>query len=265
MVLEKKYKELKGLLSKSGSGVIAFSGGLDSGFLSKVAVDCLGKKVLAVTACSPTYTRTECASAMRIARDIGIRHEIIQTYEFNNKNFRKNTLERCYWCKRELFLQLKKIAHREGLRYVLDGTNHSDRLDIRPGSRAARSLGVISPLADCRLIKEDVRLLARKLGLTFWNKPSGTCLSSRVPFGEPITRARLMRIARAEDILSEFFGNETLLRARDHGDIVRIEIGKEHWTKLQNSAIYKIITRLKKLGYRYVTLDLEGYIPAGLR
>jgi uncharacterized protein len=260
-----KYKKLKNFLNKLDSAVIAFSGGLDSGLLTKVAFDCLGKRVIAVTATSPTYTLSDVGYAKKAARNIGVRHMVIKTKEFHDKNFIKNSRERCYFCKKELFFRLKTIARAHKLSYILDGSNYDDRHDARPGLQANREFGVVSPLYECGFSKKDISVLALKLGLFFWNKPQAACLSSRIPFGERITVARIKKIQKAEAALKNFFGENTLLRARDHNEIVRIELKKENWTKLNNSDINKIIKKLKAIGYTYVTLDLEGYIPAGLR
>ncbi|MDP2923476.1 MAG: ATP-dependent sacrificial sulfur transferase LarE [Candidatus Omnitrophota bacterium] len=263
--LEKKYLRLKKLLTKLGSAVIAFSGGLDSGLLTKVAFDCLGKNIIAVTAFSPTYPSSELKFAKKIAKEIGARHIVIHTQEFKDRNFLNNTKHRCYWCKRELFSRLKEISRKFRIKYILDGTNYDDRKDVRPGLAANKEFSVISPLYKCRFTKQDVKKLTAFLAPSLCNKPSGTCLSSRIPFGEKITQKRLKKIEAAERILKNFLGENILLRARDHNDILRIEVENKGWTRLKKSDINKLIIRLKKCGYKYITLDLEGYVPAGLR
>jgi uncharacterized protein len=262
-VIEKKYNQLKNFLKDLGSVVIAFSGGLDSGFLCKVSFEVLGDKAVAVTAISPTYPLWDLKEAKKIAQEIGIKHILINTDEFKNKNFLKNSYNRCYWCKRELFSKLKKIAEDLKYKFILDGTNYQDKYDHRPGMKANKEFGVISPLYECKFNKEDIKKLAKFLKLSFWNKSSGTCLSSRIPFGERITLKRLKRIEKAESILKDFLEKNVLIRARDHQKILRIEI--ENNKDLFKKDTDKIIKELKKIGYKYITLDLEGYIPAGKR
>lgn len=260
-----KYKKLKNFLNKLDSAAIAFSGGLDSGLLTKVAFDCLGEKVIAVTASSPTYTLNDLRQAKKAAHAIGVKHIVVKTKEFHDINFIENSRQRCYFCKKELFSQLRSVAATHKLSCILDGVNRDDGNDDRPGLVANKEFGIISPLYECGFSKKDIGSLAKTLGLSFWNKPQEACLSSRIPFGERITLARIKKIQKAEETLKDFFGENTLVRARDHNDIVRIELKKESWTKLKNSDINKIIKKLKAAGYTYVTLDLEGYIPAGLR
>jgi uncharacterized protein len=263
--LNNKYIKLQKCLNKLGSGIIAFSGGLDSTVLTRIAYDCLGKKAIAVTANSPTYTHSDLKEARKIAKRIGIKHLVVHTNEFKNKHFTRNFRNRCYWCKKELFSRLKTIAVHNSIKYILDGTNYSDKFDKRPGLRANKEFGVISPFYTCRFSKKDIRNLAKILGFPFWDKPQGTCLSSRVPFGEEISLKRLKRVEKAENILKDFFGKRALIRARDHRDILRIELENKVWTKLKKSDINKPIRKLKRLGYKYITIDAEGYIPAGLR
>ena len=220
---------------------------------------------MAVTAKSFTYKNEELVWARRIAKRIGIKHIIINTKEFKNKKFINNSQDRCYWCKRELFSCLTQINLRYRMKYILDGTNYGDRLDNRPGFMANKEFGVVSPLYECKFSKQELSRLAKRLNLSCLVRPQQACLASRVPFREPITRARLKKIEFAEKILSDFLGREIILRARDHNDILRIETEKKAWTKLKKIDINKIMTRLKKIGYKYIILDLEGYIPAGLR
>ncbi|MEI8348604.1 MAG: ATP-dependent sacrificial sulfur transferase LarE [Candidatus Omnitrophota bacterium] len=263
--LTKKYTKLKKTLKGLGSGIIAFSGGLDSGLLAKVARDCLGAEVIAVTACSPTYPAGDLRKAKIIAREIGIRHLVVKTDEFKDKNFTANSRNRCYWCKKKLFSKLRTLTSRYGSTYIMDGTNFDDRRDHRPGLIANKEYSVKSPLYECGFTKKDVRNLAKLLKLSFWNQPSQSCLSSRIPFGQAITLSRIERIGQAERILRNFFGNDILLRARDHNELVRIELEKKGWTQLVKSDINRLLKGLKKTGYTYITFDLEGYIPAGLR
>jgi len=261
----KKIEKLNELLKSLGSVVIAFSGGLDSGVLTKVAFDNLGDKVLAVTAVSPTYPAADLEEAKRVAKEIGVRHLIIQTEEFKDDNFRQNPLNRCYWCKRELFSKLQVIAKKKGFKYVLDGTNYDDHSDVRPGMQAKKDFSVISPLDEVEFTKAQIKDLAFSLGLSLWNSPSGTCLSSRIPFGQEITEDKLTKVEEAEEILKGFFGREVLLRARDHGDILRIELDPKVLASLGDIYEFKPLKSLKNLGYKYITFDLEGYVPAGRR
>jgi uncharacterized protein len=263
--LSKKYQNLKKLLTRIDSAVIAFSGGVDSSVLAKVAKDVMGDRVVAVTACSPTYPASELKEAKQFAKRIGIKHVVIKTNEFSDEKFLENSKNRCFWCKRELFLRLDKIREKLEFAFILDGANFTDKLDVRPGEIAKKEFSVKSPFFECGFIKDDIRLLARGLKLPVWAKPAQACLASRVPFGERITRERLKKIEAAEIILKSFFGVNSLVRARDHGVILRVETGKFEWTKLRKSGIKDVIARLKKIGYKYITLDLEGYIPAGKR
>jgi uncharacterized protein len=262
--LNHKYAQLRGFLRKLGSGVIAFSGGLDSAVLAKVAFDCLGRKTMAVTAESPTYKNIELMRAKNLAKQIGIKHIIIKTQEFRNRKFINNPSDRCYWCKRELFAKLLRICRKYQLKYILDGTNYDDAKDVRPGFLANREFKVVSPLYECKFNKEDLRQLAKKLNFSCLVKPQEACLASRIPFGEAITRERLKKIEAAEKILHDFLGEGIILRARDHCGILRIETEKKAWTGLVKIDINRLIVKLKKFGYKYITLDLEGYIPAGL-
>ncbi|MFA6280981.1 MAG: TIGR00268 family protein, partial [Candidatus Omnitrophota bacterium] len=170
----------------------------------------------------------------------------------------------CFFCKQELFLKLKNISGKLGLKCILDGTNKDDTKDVRPGQRANAQFNVISPLRDAGLNKKEIRALCKKLGIDYL-KPQGACLASRIPFGEKITKKNIIRVRKAEELLKSFFGDGVLLRARDHKAILRIEIGNKDWTKLKKSDINSLIRKLKNIGYKYITLDLEGYIPAGLR
>lgn len=262
----KKYNKLINVVKRLESVAVAFSGGIDSGFLTKVAKDILGENVVAVTAVSPTYTRKDLEDAKNIARAIGIKHIIIKTNEFKNKEFLANSRERCYWCKKELFSKLKEVATNLKLSCIVDGTTYEDKDDYRPGVRAGREHGAISPLFECKFRKEDVRVLAKSLGLSFWNKPSGTCLSSRIPFGEKITLYRIRKVEKAEEILRDFLGKDKFFRVRDHDYIARIEFNPDETICfLRKRGWHKVINKIRELGYSYITVDLEGYIPQGKR
>ncbi len=252
-----KLARLQNILSSYGSVLVAYSGGVDSTFLLKVSRDCLGRdKVLAVTAVSETYPPEELALAKKIARMLDVRHRVIRTREINDPRFRANPPNRCYYCKRELFSSLKRLALKQGLGVVVDASNASDLGDFRPGSKAKRELGIRSPLQEADLGKGDIRRISRKLALPTWDKPSLACLASRLPYGTRILPEALKKINRAERYLRGLGFPE--VRLRHYQGLCRIEV-----PKLQVKALVaksqKVISGLKKLGYNYITVDLEGY------
>ncbi len=263
MTLNKKYTVLQKKIIRLQSAVVSFSGGADSSVLAKVVFNCLGKNAIAVTAKSATYASTDLKEAIKTAELIGIKHIIIKTAELKNKNFINNPLNRCYWCKRGLFAELKKLADKYNIKNVLDGTNRDDCRDVRPGFKANKEFGIISPFLECGITKADIKKLAKKLKLS--PKAPNACLASRIPFYVKITPEKLERIERAESILKTYLPGGNILRCRDHNDILRIETKNKQWTKLGNSDINNLVKKLKKTGYKYITVDLEGYIPAGLR
>jgi uncharacterized protein len=219
--------------------------------------------VLAVTADSATLSRKELSFALDMAKSLGVNHLVIKTDEINHSAFTDNNPDRCYWCKKELFLKLNYLAKEHGLNYVVDANNFSDTDDYRPGLVAAKELKVRSPLVEVPLTKKEIRKLSKKLDLPTWNIPSNACLSSRVPYGSKITIDKLKKIEAAEEILkSEGFGQ---LRVRDYGKIARIEVLAKDFPKLFIKRVRDRITgSLKKLGYVYITLDLEGYRSGSL-
>jgi len=254
----KKINKLKKILKDMGSLIIAFSGGVDSSFLLKVAENVLGKNVIAVTAKSLTYPKREFEDAKRIARSLNCRQIIIDSNEMKIKEFRNNPKNRCYFCKKELFLKLISIKNKYNFNFVVDGTNYDDLNTFRPGLKALKELGIRSPLAEAGLTKEEIRKYSRLLNLTTWNKPSFACLSSRFPYGEEITKSKLKKIENAEDFLRSLGFRQ--IRVRYHYPIARIEIEKEEIPKiLQSNIREKMIKKLKKIGFEYITLDLEGY------
>jgi len=258
---ENKLEKLKILLRGMESVLIAYSGGVDSTFLLKVAKDVLGDNVLAVTARSPTYPKREYLEAKKTTKIFEVRLLTILTDELSQLDFVHNPPNRCYHCKRELFTKLKEIARVHNIRWIVDGSNFDDLKDFRPGRKAAEEMGVRSPLCEAGLAKEEIRSLSKKLGLHTWDKPSLACLASRVPYGTLITQEILDRLDCAEEFLMSLGLRQ--IRVRHHGEIARIEIEPENIEKI----IYhreEIVNTLKNLGYPYITLDLEGYRSGSL-
>lgn len=262
MSLDKKLTCLKRIIHEMGSVLVAFSGGADSAFLLKTASLVLPKdKILAVTAYSATYPKEELESAKDIARSFGVRHKIIKTYELEDKSFTANPINRCYFCKKELFGSLKDIAKEFKLNFVADASNISDKKDFRPGNKAKEEFKVRSPLQEASLNKEDVRLLSKKLGIITWDKPALACLASRIPYGKEITPLILTRINKAEVFLRQL--GFLQVRLRHYNGLCRIEVLKEDIPKIMVRHEL-IVEKLKRLGYNYVTVDLEGYRTGSL-
>ena len=247
-----KYLRLKNQISNFGSAIVAFSGGVDSALVLKVAHDVLGDNAVAVTADSGSIPRRELEDAKDTAKKIGARHFIIKTEETSKESYLKNPTNRCYYCKSELYLKLKKISQELGIKKILNGTNLDDMGDHRPGIKAAEEYSIISPLKDAAISKKEVREIAMQLRLNVWDKPSSPCLSSRVPYGEQITLKKLKMIEEAEDFLKDLGIKE--IRVRHFGKVARIE-SNETGKKIINENFASIEGRFFEIGFNEITLS----------
>lgn len=255
---QKKYQALRNCLEELGSVAVAFSGGVDSTFLLWVAHDVLGDRAVAVTASSCSFPERERREAAAFCTEHGITQVVCSSEELDIDGFRQNPPNRCYLCKRELFGKICAIARERGLNAVIEGSNVDDEGDYRPGMQAVRELGVISPLRQAGLTKNDIRLLSKELGLPTWDKQSFACLSSRFVYGETITEERLRMVDQAEQLLLDLGFRQ--VRVRIHGTIARIELLPEEFPKLLAEDTRRLVyDRLKSYGFTYVTLDLRGY------
>ena len=260
--LSRKLEKLRHFIGEKGKDgvVIAFSGGVDSSTLAAVSHDVLGKKAVAVIAQSPTYTCEELQDAKKIAADIGIKLYVVETNELENPDFNKNPENRCYYCKKELLQTLSEFAHKLGFKAVFEGTNSSDLNDHRPGFKAVQEVkDVYSPWKINGFGKDEIRAVAKQMGLSVHDKPALACLASRIPFNERITAEKLGRIDRAEQAVKAVTGVKQV-RVRDHNGLARIEVGKAERSLFCNEEVLdRLAEELKKLGFKYVTFDLEGY------
>lgn len=257
--VEEKFARLKEIFLSMGRVVVAYSGGVDSTLLLRAAKESLGEAhVVAVTALSPLYPDRELAGAKRMAQEMDVKHILIESNELEIDGFSKNPSNRCYFCKKELFEEMQNLARKEAISFVVEGSTLDDEKDHRPGRRAIQELGIRSPLQEARFTKEDVRELSRTLGLPTWDKPSFACLASRFPYGEEITPEGLRMVDEAEDFLFSLGFKQ--VRVRHYQSLARIEVYPEEMSRLMNGSLReKVVNRLKKIGYRYVTLDLQGF------
>jgi uncharacterized protein len=260
--LEQKELAVGTALSSFGSVVVAYSGGVDSAYLACVAHRALGERAIAITADSPSYPERHRRLAVQIARQFGLRHEIVRTRELELLEYRSNPANRCYYCKHELYTHLTRIAA-ERQAVVVDGSNADDRGDCRPGRDAAREFGVRSPLDEADLTKNEIRELSLQAGLATWDEPASACLSSRIPYHSEVTNPKLRQIEAAEETLRRL--GFRLCRVRHHDTVARIELGRDEMARALEPAMAATITaEFRALGYAFVTLDLQGYRTGSL-
>jgi len=256
---ELKLDKLKKILSETGGCAVAYSGGVDSSLLLTVAHEVLGDKALGVIATSSTYPEREFKRAIELAQEKNFPYVVIESEELDIDGFSKNPADRCYYCKKELFDKVLEQAHAKGLKWIADGTNADDTGDYRPGMKAARELGVLSPLLEAGLTKDDIRTILREVyKLDIADKPAMACLASRFPYGSSITKDKLGQVEKIEEFLER--EGLRIFRARHHGDIIRLELGPDELKAVMNDGLRKKITAfVKEQGFAYVTLDMEGY------
>jgi uncharacterized protein len=253
-----KQRRLYDLLASFHSVIVAFSGGVDSAYLAWAAAQVLGPRALCITADSPSYPDHHRQLALSVARDVGLQHEVVHTAELERPEYRANPIDRCYYCKHELYTTLTGIARDRGFAVVVDGSNADDRGDYRPGRRAAREFGVRSPLDEVDLLKDEIRELSRLAGLPTWDEPASACLSSRIPYHSEVTDGKLRTIERAEEVLREL--GFRVCRVRHHDELARLEIGSDELPRaLEPDVRERIVRELRAIGYTHVTIDLQGY------
>jgi uncharacterized protein len=261
--LEEKQEKLLNVLRDLRHAIVAYSGGTDSAYLAWAAHQALGPGALAITADSPSIPESHKRDAAALAQECGFRHEFIETYEFENPDYIKNDPNRCFHCKDELFHRLEQIAAERGFENIVYGVNADDLGDYRPGQNAAKIHQVKAPLVEAGLSKAEIRELSRRAGLSTWDRPAAACLSSRIPYGTPVTVETIKTVERGEEELKALGFRQ--FRVRFHGDLVRIEIAREEMDKALSATMAQAFTAIfKPLGFHYVTLDLEGYRQGSL-
>ena len=254
--VQQKHHRLEAILSDMGSVAVALSGGVDSGLVAKVARDCLGDAAIAVTAVSPSLASEERDVVKSLVERVGIRHVFLDSHETEDPRYQKNAPDRCYFCKTNVYDVLSGYADGEGFRFLVDGTNADDVGDHRPGRRAAHEQGVRSPLQEAAISKVEVRAIARELDLPIWDKPAAACLASRIPYGSRVTDEKLSQVERAEAVLRELGIRQ--LRVRHHDRVARLEVEPDAVATVVRHRD-EIAGRLQRIGFAYVTLDLQGF------
>jgi uncharacterized protein len=258
-----KQQQLFSILRDMGQAIVAYSGGTDSAYLAWAATQALGDRSVAITADSASIPESHKRDAVDFARQFGIRHELIPTHEFENPDYLKNDANRCFHCKDELFERLEEVGRERGIAHIVYGVNMDDLGDYRPGQNAAKLHEVRAPLVEAKLSKAEIRELSRQAGLPTWDRPAAACLSSRIPYGTPVTVENIKKVENGEEELKALGFRQ--FRVRFHGEVARIEIAKEEMEKALTVEMARTFTAIfKKLGFQYVTLDLEGYRQGSL-
>ncbi len=254
--ISNKRRQLESIFEQMGSVAVALSGGVDSGLVAKVAYGCLGDSAIALTAVSPSLASQEQREVTSLVEQIGIRHQFLDSHETEDPRYQANASNRCYFCKTNVYQELINYARDKGFPYIVDGTNADDVGDHRPGRRAAQEHGVRSPLQEAAIGKEEVRTLARELGLAIWNKPAAACLASRIPYGSEVTHEKLSQVEEAEALLATLGLRQ--FRVRHHGQVARLEVEQDDLALVLENR--KLITRqLKDIGFVFVAVDLDGF------